>query len=124
MNLSRRTVSRLIGASALAACLAAPAAKAGGYSCQVPRALLCEGCASQIAIALQPGGACRISFTPASASSAPTPSPSSAAFEFRVETAPIAAPRPRRSWRAPRLALLHPPTNPRCFVFNAHEYCE
>ncbi len=125
MILSPRTLLLpLFGAAAVAACLAAPSAKAGAYSCRVPRALLCEGCASQIAITLQSGGVCRISFTPAAAPSAQASSPASDAFEFRVETIPTAAPRPRWVRRAPRVALLRPPTNRRCFVFNSQEYCE
>ena len=42
----------------------ASVARAGGYVCTIPRALLCDGCASQVAITLVRGGTCRVSFTP------------------------------------------------------------
>ncbi len=124
MILSPRTLSSFFAAVAVAACFAAPSAKAGAYLCRVPRAVLCEGCASQIAIALQSGGGCRISFTPSATPATPTPARAYDAFEFRVETAPIAAPKHWRGRRAPRVALVRPATNPRCFVFGGNEYCE
>jgi hypothetical protein len=103
---------------------------AGPYTCAVPRALLCEGCASQLAIRLLPGGGCRISFT-APSPGAPT-SPSGAApeapFTFVIESAPAAGATPGH-WRS-RLAGRHKPlaeartAHARCFVFNGNEYCE
>ncbi len=95
------------------------------YSCRVPRALLCPGCASQIVVSLQPGGGCRISFSP----EAPAPtSASSEQLEFRVEGPPVVvtrmAPRGALTWRARRVAQAKPAPSRRCFVFNAQEYCE
>jgi hypothetical protein len=104
----------------------------------VPRALLCEGCAEQISIALQPDGRCRISFTPHH----PTgPSPAGAStsgetppFVFTVEVGPVAAPSVMRRptparWRSRLAAQRRPiaqanPAHGRCFVFNGNEYCE
>jgi hypothetical protein len=103
----------------------AAGAKSAEYSCRVPRALLCPGCASQIVVSLQSGGGCRISFTPE------TPSASNASaeqLEFRVEAPPVVvtriAPRGALAWRARRVAVTKPAPSRRCFVFNGQEYCE
>ena len=93
-------------------------ARAGGYVCVIPRALLCEGCASQVAITLVRGGTCRISFTPGAPGAAPT---GATAFSFYVQTPAVAA--------APRPAAPRPPAataapNAKCFVFNNNQYCE
>jgi hypothetical protein len=92
------------------------------YFCEVPRALLCDGCASHIAIALQPGGACRISFSSASVN-LQTPSRESERVEFQVQ-----APQPVQrhiSFRRQQTAVFAKPSSSRrCFVFNAAEYCE
>jgi hypothetical protein len=93
--------------------------------CRVPRALLCPGCAAQIVVSLQPGGGCRISFSPEA------PSPANAAseqLEFHVEAPPVAvtrtAPRGALTWRARHVAQARVAPSRRCFVFNAQEYCE
>jgi hypothetical protein len=101
--------------------LASPAWPAE-YFCDVPRALLCDGCASHIAIALQPGGACRISFSPASVN-LQTPSHEPERVEFQVQ-----APQPVQrhiAFRRQQTAVFAKPSpSRRCFVFNAAEYCE
>jgi hypothetical protein len=103
---------------------AATPAAAGDYTCRLPRALLCDGCAQQIAISLQPGGGCRISFTPPPAAASPSAPASTGQLELQIQSAPItAAPRapayrPRRVVQAPR-APAHP-----CFTFNGAQYCE
>lgn len=40
-------------------------AAAGQYNCEVPVAVLCQGCATDVTIALQARGRCRVSFNPA-----------------------------------------------------------
>jgi len=97
---------------------------AAGYTCRVPRALLCDGCAQQIAISLQPGGGCRISFTPPAAAASPSAPASTDQLELQIQSAPIyvaprvAALRPRRAVAA------RPAATGRCFVFNGQQYCE
>ena len=93
-------------------------ARAGGYVCTIPRALLCDGCASQIAITLIRGGTCRVSFTPIAPGTAPT---SGTPFSFYVQTPAVGAePRPAAKPRPPAAAA----TRQRCFVFNNNQYCE
>lgn len=95
---------------------AAGHAKAGAYSCDVPRALLCQGCAQALSISLAPDGSCRITFTPSGEAS-----PSAQALPFRFEVF-TPAPRPLRArvaWR-PR----PPASSGKCFVFNGNQYCE
>lgn len=117
-----RTQICAIVASAAAVTLFAPPAWPTEYFCEVPRALLCDGCASHIAIALQPGGACRVSFTPASVN-LQTPSHEPERVEFQVQ-----APQPVQrhiSFRRQQTAVFaKPASSRRCFVFNAAEYCE
>jgi hypothetical protein len=113
------------GAGVAAVLLMAAPAKSSEYSCRVPRALLCEGCASHIAIALQANGACRISFSP-DAVATHEPSPAAAPIEFTVDVPPapvVVAPR-RASWRAHYVGLARPAAAAHCFVFNAQQYCE
>jgi hypothetical protein len=95
-------------------------ARAGGYVCAIPRALLCDGCASQVAITLVRGGTCRVSFTPGAPGAAPTGATS---FSFYVQTpavdvAPQLAAKPRQP------AAAAGATRPKCFVFNNNQYCE
>jgi hypothetical protein len=113
----------ILTVAALSAALAATAsisvARAGGYVCVIPRALLCDGCASQVAITLVRGGGCRVSFTPAAPGSAPE---SGASFSFYVQTPAVgAAPRPAAKPRQP--AATAAPRS-KCFVFNSNQYCE
>jgi hypothetical protein len=97
----------------------------------VPRALLCEGCATQLEIRLLANGACRISFTaPASPGEAspPAAAPGQAALTFTIEQSPAPI---RRSahWagtqaRRPTPLADAKAAHARCFVFNSNEYCE
>jgi hypothetical protein len=114
---------RAAAAGAAVVLAAASPAWPSEYSCRVPRALLCEGCASQIAITLQPGGNCRISFTPDSPA-AHAPAEATEPLEFRVEAAPIVVARPKAIWRPRAVAFARPAPSERCFVFNALKYCE
>jgi hypothetical protein len=93
------------------------------YRCDIPRALLCEGCASHIAIALQSGGNCRVSFTPANVS-LQTPSHGPEQLEFQVESAPQPAYRRPAARRQQGTRFAKSLSARRCFVFNASEYCE
>ncbi len=111
------TVAALV--AALGPTVPISVARAGGYVCNIPRALLCEGCASQIAITLIRGGTCRISYTPGAPGTAPT---SGTPFSFYVQTPAVGAePRP-----AARPRPVAAPAAPRskCFVFNNNQYCE
>jgi hypothetical protein len=108
--------------SLLAISLAAPAAKPAEYSCSLPRALLCEGCARELEVAIQPGGACRVSFVtpPGLAPAGPAGN-----IELRVRVAPMLAGGPVRLFRPRRtVAARLGAAGPRCFVFNGSRYCE
>jgi hypothetical protein len=104
--------------------MAAPA-QPSEYSCRVPRALLCMGCASQIAIALQPGGGCRISFSPMGS---PAADSGQDQLDFRVSaptTAIARVPAQRRlSIGRRQVAFARQTPIERCFVFKAQKYCE
>ena len=126
-------VATLIGAAAQP--LAMAAARADAYSCRVPRAILCEGCAKAIAITLLRDGSCRISFTsPASAADSGVPAPQPTEINFQVDVAP--APRlaggasriARRTHAAERFARrvswLRAAPQAHCFIFNDQRYCE
>ena len=99
-------------------------AAAGQYSCQVPASVLCQGCSTDVAIALQPGGGCRVSFSPAPAWATARPSET---VSLRIVTpaapAPRAAPRRRVAWRS-RVAASQPSPKAACFIFNGQQYCE
>jgi hypothetical protein len=117
----RRAAFATVAAFVAAAGSAVPAsvARAGGYVCTIPRALLCDGCASQIAITLVRGGACRVSFTPVALGTAPSGGTS---FSFYVQTPAIdAAPHVTAKPRQPAAAAA---TRQKCFVFNNNQYCE
>jgi hypothetical protein len=109
------TVAALAAASG--AILPISAARAGGYVCNIPRALLCDGCASHVAITLVRGGTCRVGFTPVAPGSAPT---STASFSFTVQT-PAAEPRPAAKRRAPAATAA---PGSKCFIFNNIQHCE
>jgi nucleoid-associated protein YgaU len=94
-------------------------ARAGDYVCTIPRALLCDGCANQVAITLVRGGGCRVSFTPVAPGTPPTGATS---FSFHVQTPAVGA-APRVAAR-PRQAAPAAATRPKCFVFNKNQYCE
>jgi hypothetical protein len=122
-----------LAALAAASLCGAAGARAAGFSCLVPRALLCEGCASQIAITLRRDGSCRIAFAPpatAAAPSGPAASPQ-VDLNFQVEVAPPpqSAGRANRIYaKSPnagaRLSWLKAAPQSRCFVFNGQRYCE
>ena len=121
-------LAALVAASALAGATAARAA----FSCRVPRAILCEGCASQIAIALRRDGSCRVSFAPPSTAAAPAASPL-VDLDFQVDLAPAPGPAARvnriyakspKGGDAARLSWLKAAPQSRCFVFNGQRYCE
>ncbi len=105
--------------AALGSTVPASLARAGDYVCNIPRALLCDGCASQVAITLVRGGTCRVSFTPVAPGTAPT---SATSFSFYVQTPAVAAePRPAAKPRQPAAAAA---PRSKCFVFNNNQYCE
>jgi catalase (peroxidase I) len=93
-------------------------AAAGQYNCEVPVAVLCQGCATGVSIALQAHGGCRVSFNPASTAAA---AQFTGTVSFRILT-PTATAFRKVSYRN-RIA---PPPSPRgsCFSFNGHQYCE
>lgn len=99
-------------------------AEAGQYSCQIPAALLCEGCAKSIEISLQPGGGCRVSFDPPSAPASSAAAPAGK-VDIEIQTPPAPS-RPVRVavYRRPRVALPRPWPRRSCFEFNGREYCE
>src|ERR1700683_1115485 len=92
------TIATLLAAAAGA--LAASPAMAGAYSCRVPRAILCEGCAKQIAITLLGDGSCRISFAPPAGADAPSVAPLPGELNFDVEVAPAPGPKAGASPRS------------------------
>jgi hypothetical protein len=109
------------GLVSAAALLAAPA-QAAQYACPVPRTLLCEGCASHIAIALLANGTCRISFSPQTAEAAPVNA--SEPIQFTVDGPTVVAPQRRPIWRARYASVARPVSGAHCFIFNAQKYCE
>jgi len=111
------------GAGVAAVLLMAAPAKPSEYSCRVPRALLCEGWANHIAIALQANGACRISFSPDTVATH-EPSPSAEPIKFTVDVPPVVVAPRRANWRAHYVGLARPAAAPHCFVFDAQQYCE
>jgi hypothetical protein len=95
-------------------------AAAGQYSCQVPASVLCPGCSTDVAIALQRGGGCRVSFSPVPAGPGAHPT---GTVNLRIVTPAAAAPRRkvvRRSWVAASQAS----PKAACFAFNGQQYCE
>jgi hypothetical protein len=126
------TVAALVAASAS---LSGATGARAGFSCLVPRALLCEGCASQIAITLRRDGSCRISFAPPSTAAAPSTLAVSPQvdLDFEVEVAPPLGPAGRtnriyakssKAGSVARLSWLRAVPQSRCFVFNGQRYCE
>ena len=73
-------------------------AAAGQYSCQVPASVLCQGCSTDVAITLQPGGGCRVSFSPAPAWATARPS---GTVSLRIVTPAAPAPERRPGARSP-----------------------
>jgi hypothetical protein len=112
---------REVSLSSFVAASMAGTAQSSEYSCHVPRALLCEGCASHIAISLQADGSCRISFIPEMAGKQAT---ASEAIQFTVEAPTVVTTQHRVIWRARYAGLARPAPLAHCFVFNAQKYCE
>lgn len=114
------TMSGRAALAALLACLAPAAARAA--SCEIPRALLCEGCASALTVTITPAGGCRIAFTPGGD-----------AGPLRLEVRRLPTSRAstlRPSWRrvatvaSRRATLWRPAAGPRCFTAGLRRYCE
>jgi hypothetical protein len=98
-------------------------AAAGQYNCEVPVAVLCQGCATDVSIALQSRGGCRVSFTPASTAAA---SQLTGAVSFRIWTpnaSSVAAFRHKVAYRG-RVASSRSSPKESCFSFNGQQYCE
>lgn len=93
---------------------------AGQYSCQVPASVICQGCSTNVAISLLPGGGCRVSFSPARSGVAALPS---GTVSLRIDTPAARTPRPRVASRT-RTSTSQPPGRSACFVFNGQRYCE
>ena len=98
-------------------------ADAGEVMCNVPRALLCDGCASAIVVSFTPAGTCRIAFTPGT--SAPTSEgivPVTFVFDAPPQTRWLSRPKAPLAQPAP----FTPPAGgrDRCLVFNGYRYCE
>jgi hypothetical protein len=98
-------------------------AEAGQYTCEVPVAVLCQGCATDISIALQARGGCRVSFTPAPTAAA---AQLSGAVSVRIWTpnAPNAAAYRHKVAYRGRVASSRPSSKESCFSFNGQQYCE
>ncbi len=104
----------------VAGLIGAGVAGAAQYACQVPLAVLCQGCASDVTITLQPRGGCRVSFSPAPGAASPSVS---GAVTLQIQTP---APPVRRGIysRAHYAARPFQPSRGACFAFNGHQYCE
>jgi hypothetical protein len=110
-----------LGSLALIGLAFAGDAAAGQYSCKVPVAVLCQGCATDVTIALQAHGGCRVSFNTTSMEA--TQLAGAISFRIWTPTAPEApAFRHRVSYRS-RLAA-PPRARGACFLFNGQQYCE
>lgn len=122
----RRTLSGLMNAqSALAAIAVTSIAcqPAAAAVCRVPAAILCEGCVERLSIRVAPGGACRISFSPAASADQ---NPAMKFVDINIETE---APRTTvHRVSASRLSVLRHTAplraSPACFVFNGRRFCE
>jgi hypothetical protein len=98
-------------------------AEAGQYNCEVPVAVLCQGCATDASIALQLHGGCRVSFNPAPTARA---TQLTGAVSLRIWTPnPLSAAAFRRkvAYRSP-VAASRPSSRGTCFSFNGQQYCE
>jgi hypothetical protein len=114
----------LIALAALGGFATPVGAEAGQYSCQIPAALLCEGCARNIEISLLPGGVCRVSFNAASAAAGANDAAVPVGkVDIRIQTPP-SPPRRMAAYTRPRVALARRSSGRSCFLFNGHEYCE
>jgi hypothetical protein len=113
-----RHLAKLIIAVAIVA-VGAPlgSASAGTAVCNVPRALLCDGCATTIVVRITPRYGCRVTFTPGTAAPA---------SEGVVPmTFVFGAPSERGGTKRLRAALAPDVAGRgRCLVFNGNQYCE
>ena len=111
-----------LAAAALAG-IAAWCQPAAAAVCRVPAAVLCDGCVERLSIRVAPGGACRISFTPATS---PEQAGSAKFVDINIETEPPRATVHRVS--APHLPVARHAAPLRastaCFVFNGRRFCE
>ena len=96
---------------------ASETAEAGSVVCSLPRALLCEGCASGIVVSLTPVNGCRIAFTPG------TTAP---AAEGAVPITFVIGASSKGGWTKRLKAAPAPAVTgrDRCLVFNGNQYCE
>jgi hypothetical protein len=99
----------------------AGAAGAAQYACRVPLAVLCQGCAGDVTIALQPRGGCRVSFSPAPGGAV---QPVSGAITLQIQTPSAQFTRRGASSRQRSAAKPLQPSRGACFVFNDRQYCE
>lgn len=115
--------SRIRAACIALALVAGLTGTAQAATCRVPRAVLCKGCAERVVIRLEPGGVCRVSFTPMTATGG-------AEAEGFVEVDIIAGARgaKRRTAEArPRHRGPYHRSGNRaggCFQFNGRQFCE
>lgn len=98
--------------------LAAPPASAR-VTCNIPRALLCEGCARDLTITLR-GGRCHVGFNASEPTSA---SRDSGSLTVHVDHAPPDGLKPRKP-RKSRVAARQSAPAERCFIFNGRRFCE
>jgi hypothetical protein len=96
-------------------------AGAGEYTCHVPVAVLCQGCANHVVIALQPGGGCRVSFNPAPSSTSPVVA---GAVDLQIQTGASAPARRKPGYHRGHIAVARQSPSHPCFVFNDQQYCE
>jgi hypothetical protein len=98
-------------------------AAAGQYTCEVPIAVLCQGCATGVSIRLDRNGGCRVSFNPTSSAAAPV---LAGAVPLRIltPTAPRVPAFRRRIAYGSRVGTKQPSLRGACFTFNGQEYCE
>jgi hypothetical protein len=94
-------------------------AAAGQYTCEVPIAVLCQGCATGVSIRLDRNGGCRVAFNPTSSVAA---AGLTGSVSFRI-LAPSAPAFPRRVSYRSHVAPL-PRARGACFLFNGQQYCE
>ena len=113
-----RHLAKLIIAVAIVA-VGAPlgSASAGTAVCNVPRALLCDGCATAIVVRITPRYGCRVAFTPGTATQT---------WEGAVPITFVYGAPSERAWTKRLRAAPAPDAagRGRCLVFNGNQYCE
>ncbi|MET0605922.1 MAG: hypothetical protein ABWZ80_05665 [Beijerinckiaceae bacterium] len=90
--------------------------------CQVPRALLCDGCSERLTITLMRSGRCVVSALPGRGQS----TAASPYLTVRVNVAPVAPTLRKRSIRrqTAESTVAFGPIGSRCFIFRDRRYCE